>query len=138
MGNNYWNDEYWKKNLANHEKEELDFLSDIWLNKYEELLKKVRVGEALDLGCGLGQYTQFLLSKGFHTLSADISKDVLEKVKENNPKTEIIQLDMSTPLPFKDKQFDLVFANLSIHYFDTETTKKLLKEIKRILKDDRV
>lgn len=136
MGNNYWNDEYWKKNLANHEKEELDFLSDIWLNKYEELLKKVRVGEALDLGCGLGQYTQFLLSKGFHTLSADISKDVLEKVKENNPKTEIIQLDMSTPLPFKDKQFDLVFANLSIHYFDTETTKKLLKEIKRILKDD--
>lgn len=136
MNHNYWNDEYWKNNLENHKGEKLDFLSDIWLKKYEELLKKVNVGKALDLGCGLGQYTQFLLNKGFQVISSDISKDVLKKVKEDNPKTEIIQLDMSKPLPFKDKQFDLVLANLSIHYFDKETTINLLKEIKRILKDD--
>lgn len=30
----------------------------------------------------------------------------------------------------------MVVANLSIHYFDYETTKKLLNEIKRILKKD--
>lgn len=41
---------------------------------------------------------------------------------------------MSKPLPFKDKSFNLVFANLSIHYFDKKTTMNLLKEIKRILK----
>lgn len=135
MKTNYWNDEYWKKNLANHKNEKLDFLNDIWLYKYDETFKKVKIGKALDLGCGLGQYTAFLLDKGFETVSADISKDVLLKVKENHPATEIIQLDMSKPLPFADKQFDLVFANLSIHYFNTETTTKLLQEIKRILKD---
>ncbi len=136
MEYNYWNDEYWKNNLANHKGEKLDFLSDIWLNKYTEIFKKVKFGKALDLGCGLGQYTSFLLDKGFDTISADISKDVLKKVKENNPNTETIMLDMSKSLPFQDKQFDLVFANLSIHYFDKETTEKLLEEIRRILKDD--
>lgn len=132
---NYWNDEYWKKNLANHKNEKLDFLNDIWLDKYSDEFKKVTIGDALDLGCGLGQYTKYLLDKGFTTTSADISKDVLEKVQENYPETKTIVLDMSKPLPFEEEQFDLVFANLSIHYFDEETTIKLLKEIRRILKD---
>ena len=39
-------------------------------------------------------------------------------------------------LPFSEKEFDLVFANLSIHYFSDEDTKKLILEIKRILKED--
>ena len=33
-----------------------------------------------------------------------------------------------------DNMFDIVFANLSIHYFSSDETKKLINEIKRILK----
>lgn len=136
MNKNYWNDEYWKNALEEHKGEKLDFIDDIWLLKYEDILKKVNIGKALDLGCGLGQYTKFLIDYGFSTISADISNDILEKVKLNNPNTEIINLDMSKKLPFPDNSFDLVFANLSIHYFDTETTENLLIEIRRILKND--
>ena len=39
-------------------------------------------------------------------------------------------------MPFKDDEFDLVFANLSIHYFSDSDTKKIISEIKRILKND--
>lgn len=136
MDSNYWNDEYWKNALEEHKGEKLDFIDDIWLLKYKDIFKKVNVGKALDLGCGLGQYTNFLLNSGFETVSADISNDILNKVKDDNPDTEIVNLDMSKTLPFPDNSFDLVFANLSIHYFDKETTENLLKEIKRILKND--
>ena len=42
---------------------------------------------------------------------------------------------MSEELPFENNSIDLVFANLSIHYFSNEDTQKLMKEIKRILKN---
>ena len=38
--------------------------------------------------------------------------------------------------PFADKSFDVVFANLSIHFFSKAETESLICEIKRILKDD--
>ena len=38
---------------------------------------------------------------------------------------------MKEKSPFSDSEFDLVFANLSIHYFSDEDTKKLMLEIKR-------
>lgn len=43
---------------------------------------------------------------------------------------------MQQELPFESNSFDIVFANLSIHYFSNEDTKRLLSEIKRILKND--
>lgn len=42
---------------------------------------------------------------------------------------------MQEKLPFEQNTFDLVFANLSIHYFSDEDTKKLISEVKRILKN---
>ncbi len=43
---------------------------------------------------------------------------------------------MREALPFEDNKFDLVFANLSIYCFSNFETKKLMSEIKRILKND--
>jgi len=78
----------------------------------------------------------YLSEKGFDVVSCDISAAVLAKLKEKNPSANVLELDMSKPLPFEDNSFDLVFANLSIHYFDAETTKRLLSEIRRVLTDD--
>ena len=50
-----------------------------------------------------------------------------------NVKTKV--LDISEPLPFKNTSFDLIIADLSLHYFDEKTTKNIMKEIKRILTD---
>jgi len=38
---------------------------------------------------------------------------------------------MRDKLPFQDNEFDLVFANLSIHYFSDEDTRKLMLKIKK-------
>lgn len=133
---NYWNDLYWKKHLEERKGEKLDFLSDLWLDKYQMIVDKIPNGNCLDLGCGLGQYTKYFMDRGFQVTSCDISPEVLKRLKENIVNAKVLELDMTKDLPFPDNSFDLVIANLSIHYFDTKTTTSLLKEIKRILKDD--
>lgn len=120
------NDEYWKDHISKEIEE------DIWIREYKEYFN--RKGKCLDLGCGIGQYSKELMSYGYEVTSSDISDIALEKVKEFN--RNVIKLDMKEKLPFSDNEFDLVFANLSIHYFSDKDTKKLMLEIKRVLKKD--
>ncbi len=40
--------------------------------------------------------------------------------------------------PIADKKYSLIIADLSLHYFNNETTIHIMKEIKRILKDSGV
>ena len=103
---------------------------DNWLDEYQKYFSNSDF--CLDLGCYIGQYTKKIMSHGYIVVSADISKISLNVVKEFN--NNVIEIDMQNPLPFDDNKFDMVFANLSIHYFDDETTKKLMSVIKRILK----
>lgn len=119
-------DKYW----SNHINKSLE--EDLWIDEYKTYFDSR--GKCLDLGCGIGQYSKQLIKYGYNVVSADISDIALNKVKDFNK--NVIKLDMRNKLPFSDSEFNLVFANLSIHYFSDEDTKKLLLEIKRILKDD--
>jgi len=126
MSDYFGNDEYWKKHI-NEEPED-----DMWIDEYREYFSNN--GLCLDLGCGIGQFTKRFMAYGYDVISSDISKIALNKVKEFN--NNIIKCDMRKSLPFEDNKFDVVFANLSIHYFSDKETKKLMNEIKRILKTD--
>lgn len=133
MDNNYWNEEYWKRHLDKNEK--MDILDDLWIKKHEDLINSFN-GKVLDLGCGIGQYTKYFLDKNFKVISADISVEALKRIDESIEKANTIQVDMGKKLPFEDNAFDIVFANLSIHFFDKLTTEKLVNEIKRITKNN--
>ncbi len=125
MKDYFKDDEYWKENI-NKSLEE-----DLWIIDYKDYLNS---GLCLDLGCGIGQYSKWFMDNGYEVISSDISKIALEKVKEFND--NVVNLDMREKLPFEDNKFDLVFANLSIHYFNETDTKNLMSEVKRILKKD--
>ena len=131
MGN-YWNDKYWRRHLA--EPERMDIFEQLWIGKHQKLIDKLNKGHALDLGCGIGQFTDYWLVNGFQVISADISENALNALKERTPSATTVELDMSKPLPFEAGTFDVVFANLSIHYFDEKTTIALSGEIQRVLK----
>ena len=120
------NDIYWNKHI-NKELEE-----DFWIDEYKAYFKSN--GKCLDLGCGIGQYSKKLMGYGYDVVSADISDIALNKVRDFNK--NVVKLDMRNDLPFQNSEFDIVFANLSIHYFSDADTKKLLLEIKRILKEN--
>ena len=114
--------------------DEMDIFEDLWIGKHQDMINKLEKGSVLDLGCGIGQYTDFWMRNGFEVTSADLSYKALGALKERTPSANTVQLDMSKPLPFEDGVFDVVFANLSIHYFDEKTTHALSDEIYRVLK----
>ncbi len=124
MSDYFKNDEYWKEHINRNLED------DIWIDEYKEYFENK--GKCLDLGCGIGQFSQRLTDYGYTVISADISDIALKKVFEFNK--YIKKVDMMEKLPFTDNSLDLVFANLSIHYFSNDNTQKLMREIKRILK----
>lgn len=108
MGN-YWNDNYWRRHLA--EPERMDIFEELWIGKHQELIDKLNKGCVLDLGCGIGQFTDYWINNGFQVTSADISVNALNALKERTPAATTVELDMSKPLPFADGSYDVVFAN---------------------------
>lgn len=96
-------------------------------------------GKVLDLGAGQGQDSRFFAERGYEVVSADLEELALQQSRAKTPedlkpKISIEQVDMRKDLPFKDGQFDIVNANLSLHYFDEATTKRIFAEIHRVLK----
>jgi SAM-dependent methyltransferase len=99
MGN-YWNDNYWRRHLA--EPERMDIFEELWIGKHQELIDKLNKGHALDLGCGIGQNTAFWRERGFSVVSADLSETALAELKRRIPEADTVALDMTRPLPFPD------------------------------------
>lgn len=127
-----WNKDFWQRHL--NDRDAMDLFDQLWLTRHLPFLRTLPKGRVLDLGCGLGQYTEMWHALGFSVTSADISSDALAQLKERLPCADTVRLDMSQPLPFPDGGFDVVFASLSIHYFPEVQTDALLSEICRILK----
>ena len=122
--------DYWDKCFTKSFDEKITY--DNWLDKYENILKTCKT-PVLDLGCGTGNNTLYLTERGLHVLACDYSEVALEKIKKNFSDVETKFLDISQPMPFKKNSFDIIIADLTLHYFDTPTTFSVMNEIKRIL-----
>ena len=123
----YWNNTHKKYNQGKP-------IYDHWLDKYMELFTNIKT-PILDLGSGTGNDTLYLSEKGYSVIACDFSNEALENVKKYIPAAQAKLLDISKKLPFYDNMFEIIIADLSLHYFDNETTTEIMKEIKRILKD---
>lgn len=123
-------EDYWKNIHKGFINNELKY--DCWLDNYKEFLNRCQT-KVLDLGCGMGNNTLYLLERGFDVVALDYSQVALSSIKNKFKNVETMLFDISTPLPFHNCSFDLIIADLSLHYFDTNITKAIIKEIKRIL-----
>lgn len=126
---NYWNQEYYG-NLKELEK---DFLKDTWYLKYKNIIYNTKNKNAIDLGCGLGQDSIWLIENGFNVISCDFSEKALSKFQELYPNADIMNLDITDELPFEFNSVGLINANLSLHYFDFKKTREIFESIYKIL-----
>ena len=55
MDKSYWNEKYWVRHMKN---DDLDHVEDLWVEEYESLILP-HSGKLLDLGCGIGQYSEY-------------------------------------------------------------------------------
>lgn len=122
---NYWDDIHLKYTSK----------YDGWLDKYTNLFNKE--DSIIELGCGRAYCSNQLLNNGFkHIIACDFSEEVLKIINKEIPNLKTMSFDMSKGLPFKDNSINIIIADLSLHYFNQETTKFIFEDIYRILKKD--
>ena len=125
---------YWNKFHLNYERNEIKI--DNWLENFEEIINDCTT-PILDLGCGSGNDTLYLINKGKKVISCDQSENAIKNINKNFP--EIFDskcFNMLDGFPFPDKYCDLIIADLCLHYFREKDTFKIINEIKRILKEN--
>lgn len=97
-----------------------------------ELLGDIKNKKILDIGCGTGIYAKILTQKGAIVKGFDISPSMVGVARRENPKLDL-RIGSANKIPFNEK-FDIAFASLVVHYLPD--WNKMLKEIRRVLKDD--
>jgi SAM-dependent methyltransferase len=107
--------------------------NDDWLDEFQDIISNVS-DNIIDLGCGVtGNNTIYLLDNNKRVISCDFSEVALNEVQKiEGAKTCLF--DMTHDFPFEDNFTDLIIADLSLHYFRDDVTKRILHEIKRVLK----
>ncbi len=128
----HWNKKHLQGDVDHYVEEKSNFAN--------EVLKIIKPqSKILELGCGVGNDAALFAKAGYKVTATDFSEIA---IKKNQSRYKNIQnltfeiLDLNYPLRFVDKEFNVVYAMLSLHYFTDEKTKKIFKEIFRILKQD--
>lgn len=91
----------------------------------------------LDLGCGVGRHALLFSKHGFEVSACDLSNEGVDKLNDLAKKDS---LNIATKvcdmlsLPYKDNSFDCLIAFHAIYHSDDEGIKKIINEIKRILR----
>ena len=125
---------YWNAIHSHYERNEIR--CDDWLDQFIRIIDKCE-SPIIDLGCGCGNNTKYLVERGKQVIACDYSPNAIENIRKNFP--EIMEakcFDMTEGLPFPDGYTELLIADLSLHYFSENTTRFLLGEIKRVLTGD--
>ena len=122
---------YWDSLHTCYSRQEIQY--DHWLLPFEEAIKSCQT-PIIDLGCGSGNDTKYLISRGKNVIPCDFSSNAIDNIRKNFPELSRTEcFDMTDPFPFADSFTDLIIADLSLHYFSEQVTKSILAEIKRVL-----
>ena len=96
-----------------------------------KLLKKCSGKQALDLGCGVGEFTDILKKSGYETKSVDGLPEFVEALKARGLEAKQCNFEHER-LPYSDNSFDLVVSlDVIEHLWNTEF---YLGEIHRVLR----
>ena len=87
----------------------------------------------LDLCCGSGQTTRFLLEKSPQVTGLDAAAAALSRAIQEVPQAEYVE-SLAENMSFADDQFDLVHTSVALHEMEPQQLKQILGEVYRVLK----
>lgn len=96
-----------------------------------ELLAATRQGKYMDIGCGTGNYTIALATRGIDICGLDPSDQMLGIAREREPNISWIKAK-AEELPFREETFDGLSGVLTLHHWTDLNTA--FREIYRVLK----
>ncbi len=108
---------------------------DNWSHQYDTNINKTRdmealalrqtlagisFGSCLEIGCGTGKNTAWLLTKAKEITAVDLSEAMLTKAKEkiNSAQVNFVQADILQPWNFANKKYDLVSFSLVLEHIE--------------------
>jgi len=106
---------------------------DTWSQQYDTNINRTRDLEAqalraglanvsfdacLEIGCGTGKNTVWLMEKARHITAVDLSDNMLAKAKEKIDSSRVVftQADITKPWSFRDRLYDLVSFSLVLEH----------------------
>lgn len=89
--------------------------------------------QVLDLCCGSGQTTQFLVQRSRQVTGLDASPQSLDRAKQNVPEAAYEQ-GWAEDMSFPPEQFDLVHTSVAMHEMAPQQRHDIFKQVFRVLK----
>ncbi len=84
------------------------------------MLSEINFTSCLEIGCGTGKNTEWLLTKANTITAVDLSENMLAKAREKikSDKVQFIQADMLQPWAFASQQYDLISFSLVLEHIE--------------------
>ena len=89
--------------------------------------------QILDLCCGSGQGTEFLVKLSQNVTGLDASPLSLQRARQNVPNATYVEA-FAEDMPFTDSLFDVVHTSAALHEMEPEQLRKIIQEVYRVLK----
>ena len=126
-----WNNQYyqaWKQIRKNKATEPY-----IWTRVLVNEARKRNLKKGLDVGCALGYQTRWLADQGFEMTGIDTSDNAITDARKQHTPLKFIKAN-AEDMPFKNNEFDFILCSGVLQYNTQNMIKKIMKEIKRVLK----
>ena len=109
---------------------------DLYNDSYDDFLELIIKTNAsvLEVGCGPGNITKYLLTKktDLKIIGIDISENMIELAKKNNPTAEFVIMDCRE-IDSLNKKFDAIICGFCIPYLSNSDCLKLISDCKNLL-----
>lgn len=106
---------------------------DLEAKALRDILSTIRFNTVLEIGCGTGKNTEWILQKATGITAVDLSEEMLAKAKEKiqSGKVEFVQANINSDWNFTNKTFDLVSFSLVLEHI--ENLDHIFKEVAKKL-----
>lgn len=86
----------------------------------QDILSDIVIKNCLEIGCGTGKNTAWLMTKAQHVTAVDFSEKMLSKAKEKitSSNVDFIQADILEDWNFVDRPYDLVTFSLVLEHIE--------------------
>jgi predicted TPR repeat methyltransferase len=93
---------------------------DLEAKALREILSVIPFESCLEIGCGTGKNTEWLVQKANYITAIDLSEEMLAKAKAkiNSDLVHFIQADITTDWIFRDRLYDLVSFSLVLEHIE--------------------
>jgi len=122
---------------------------NLWASQYDNNQNKTRDLErealkqtlssfffenVLEIGCGTGKNTEWLITKAKHITAVDLSEEMLAKAKAkiNSEQVEFIQADINQTWMFANQTYDLATCSLVLEHI--ENLEAVFQKVFAVLK----